>query len=246
MDYIWIVEINSFCSVVMGIVLYSLYKNYDRQTKQRCYMKAVLFAVLSFISEMLWALIESRILLFPRYANFFVNAVYDVAACCTGYFWLCYVETSLESKFIQSRLLKTIALLPVVIIIAAVIGSFFNGFLFYIDENNKYVRGKYLYLHVVMCQLYTLITSAHAFYKSIETKSYMKKIEYRILSMFLIFPLVLGLIQIFVPHIPSISVGITLSFLFVYIDLQNLLISVDTLTSLNNRNQLMRYLSMRI
>ena len=64
--------------------------------------------------------------------------------------------------------------------------------------------------------------------------------------MFLLFPLSIGIIQIVVPDIPSISVGVTLAFLFVYIDLQNLLISVDTLSGLNNRNQLLRYLTARI
>ncbi len=64
--------------------------------------------------------------------------------------------------------------------------------------------------------------------------------------MFLLFPLTIGIIQILMPNIPTVSVGITLAFLFVYIDLQNLLISVDTLTGINNRNQLMRYLGSRI
>ena len=97
-----------------------------------------------------------------------------------------------------------------------------------------------------MCHFYTVVTSVHALIKSLRCKVFLKAKEYRILSMFLIFPLVIGIIQIIAPAIPSVSVGVTLAFLFVYIDLQNLLISVDTLTGLNNRNQLMRYLSARI
>ena len=129
---------------------------------------------------------------------------------------------------------------------AGVIASVYTGALFYIDTNNVYHRGDYIMLHVAMCQLYSIITSVHAFIKSIRCKVYLKAKEYRILSMFLIFPLVIGIIQIIVPSVPSVSVGVTLAFLFVYIDLQNLLISVDTLTGLNNRNQLMRFLSAKM
>ena len=131
-------------------------------------------------------------------------------------------------------------------IVIGVILSYFNGCIFYIDESNVYHRGDYILLHVVLCHLYTITTTIHAFVKSVRCKVYLKAIEYRILSMFLFFPLAVGLIQIAVPYIPSISVGVTVAFLFVYVELQNLLISVDTLSGLNNRNQLLRYLGTRM
>ncbi len=53
MDYIWIVEINSFCLLLLGILLYSLCKNYDRQTKQRYYMKAIISGMIAFSCEII-------------------------------------------------------------------------------------------------------------------------------------------------------------------------------------------------
>lgn len=246
MDYIWIIEINIFCAVVLGIILYSLIVNYDRQTKQRYYMKAILMGILSFLCDINWSLIESHFLDEPPILNYLTNSVYCIAAIFMGYYWLCYVETSLESEWIKKFSFKLVAGLPVVIVIVGVVISYFNGFLFYINEDNVYQRGPYIFLHTGLCHLYTILTSAHALIKAIRTKNYLKSIEYRILSMFLLFPLAIGIIQIIVPNIPTVSMGVTLAFLFVYIDLQNLLISVDTLSGLNNRNQLMRYLGSRI
>ena len=246
MDYVWIIELDSFCAVILGILLYSLFKNYDRQTKQRYYMKAVIAGTISCLCDVNWGLIEGGFIPEPRVANFLTNAIYEISSTMMGYYWLCYVETALDSKFIKTKYLKHIAKLPVIIIIGGVIASVYNGAFFYIDSNNVYHRGDYVLIHVAMSQLYSVITSVHAFIKSFKCKNYLKAKEYRILSMFLIFPLVIGIIQIIVPAVPSVGVGITLAFLFVYIDLQNLLISVDTLTGLNNRNQLMRFLSMRI
>ena len=246
MDYIWIVEINAFCFLILGILMYSLCKNYDRQTKQRYYMKSIIAGMVSFVCEISWALIESKILPIPRFLNFLSNGIYDISTTLMGYYWLCYVEIALNSESLKNDHLKRLAKVPVIIIFVSVVVSYFNGFLFYIDENNVYHRGNFVILHIVLCQLYTVITSVHAFVMSVRCKSYMKSVEYKILAMFLFFPLLVGLIQIAVPNIPSISVGVTLAFVFVYIDLQNLLISIDTLSGLNNRNQLIRYLSSRM
>ena len=246
MDFVWIIEIDAFCTVIMGILLYSLFKNYDRQTKQRYYMKAIITGTVSFLCDINWGLIEGGFIPEPPAANFLTNAIYELSSVMMGYYWLCYVETALESKFIKTKYLKHIAAIPVLIVMAGVIASTFNGLFFYVDENNVYHRGPYVMIHVAMCHFYTVITSVHAFIKSLRCKVFLKAKEYRILSMFLLFPLIIGIIQIIVPQIPTVSIGVTLAFLFVYIDLQNLLISVDTLTGLNNRNQLMRYLSARI
>ena len=246
MDYIWIIEINIFCFTLMGILLYSLGRNYDRQIKQRYFMKSIIAGMTSFLCEIVWAMIESHIIHAPSFVNFCVNGLYDIVTILTGYYWLCYVETALGADFIKGRFLRHAAKLPVIIITACVVLSYFNGMLFYIDENNVYRRGDFVLVHVVLCHLFTIITSTHAFVKSIMCKSDFKYVEYKVLAMFLLFPLSIGIIQIVVPNIPSISVGITLAFVFVYIDLQNLLISVDTLSGLNNRNQFFRYLTARI
>lgn len=246
MYYRWVIEINAFCAAILGIVLYSLYKNYDRQTKQRYYMKTIVSGIVSFFCEINWSLIESGILAEPPFANYLTNAIYDISAILMGYYWLCYVELSLESSNMKKKLYWYLARIPVIVIIVCVVLSYFNGFLFYIDENGFYHRGRFVMLHVVLCHFYSIATSLHAFIRSLKCKNYMKVKEYRILSMFLVFPFVIGIIQIIIPDIPTVSVGVTLSFLFVYIDLQNLLISVDTLSGLNNRNQLLRYLGVRM
>ena len=246
MDYIWIIELDSFCTLILGILLYNFFKYYDRQTKQHYYMLALIAGIISCICDVNWGLIEGGFLPEPREANFLTNAIYEISSTMMGYYWLCYVETSLDSKFIKTKYLKHIAKLPVIIIIGGVIVSVYTGALFYIDANNIYHRGDYVLIHVAMSYLYLIITSVHAFIKSFTCNNYLKSREYRSLSMFLIFLLILGIVQIIFPSVPSVGVGVTLAFLSVYIDLQNLLITVDSLTGLNNKKQLMRFLSSKI
>lgn len=246
MNYFWIIELDSFCTLILGILIYNFFKNYDRQAKQHFYVMALIAGTISCLCDVNWGLIEGGFIPEPRAANFLTNAIYEISSTMMGYYWLCYVEMSLDSKFIKTKYLKHIAKLPVIVIIAGVIVSVYTGALFYIDSDNIYHRGEYVMIHVAMSYLYLIITSVHAFIKSLICKNYLKAKEYRILSMFLIFLLILGIIQLIFPSVPSVGVGVTLAFLFVYIDLQNLLITVDALTGLNNKKQLMRYLSSKI
>ncbi len=246
MDYVWIIEINIFCAVILGIILYSLLRNYDRQMKQRYYMQTIVMGIVSCLADVNWSLIQGHYVNEPPLLNFITNGIYCISSIIMSYMWLCYVETALESKIFKNRLFRIVMQLPIYIVIAGVIISYFNGAFFYIDENNIYHRGPYILVHTLLCHLFTILTSTHALIKAITIKNYLKSIEYRILSMFLLFPLLIGLIQIIFPNIPTVSMGFTLAFLFVYIDLQNLLISIDTLSGLNNRNQLIRFLSSRM
>ena len=246
MDYTWIIQINSLNLVTLGIILYSVCKNYDRQIRQRYFINALLTAMISFCADINWGLIEGKFIAEPRIANFLTNSIYLISTIILSYFWFCYVEYALGASFINNPLVHKLIKIPIIITIAGVIISYFNGFFFYIDDNNIYRRGNFIILHTALCHTYTIFTTFHALYRSIKCKIYVKTIEYRILARFLFCPFGIGLIQILLPYVPTVSSGITLSFLYIYIDLQNLLISVDTLSGLNNRTQLLRYLGARL
>ncbi|WP_027728654.1 GGDEF domain-containing protein [Treponema sp. C6A8] len=246
MDYAWIIQINSLNLVTLGIILYSVCKNYDRQIRQRYFINALVIAMISFSADINWGLIEGKFINEPRIANFLTNSTYLISTIILSYCWFCYVEYALGASFMNNKLVRKIITIPVIIIVIGVILSYFNGFFFYIDENNIYRRGNFIILHTAFCHIYTIFTTIHAVIRSVKCKIYLKAIEYRILAMFLFFPFGIGIIQILLPNIPTVSSGITLSFLYIYIDLQNLLISVDTLSGLNNRTQLLRYLGARL
>lgn len=246
MGYTWIAELNFFCAICLTIIFHSINRSYDHGTRQRFYLKTMRMAMLSFLLDAFWALSEGKLINVPPFVMFISNGLYYIAVILAGYWWLCYVEVALESKFLQSKIINKIAFIPVIFTVIGVIISYRHGFFFYIDSNGIYHRGKYILLHTVCCHLYTILVSGHALVRSLQTKNYIKAKEYRVLSIFLFFPLSMGIIQIIVPQIPTVCVGLTLAYLYVYIDIQDLKISIDPLSGINNRNQLIKYLSTKI
>ena len=62
-----------------------------------------------------------------------------------------------------------------------------------------------------------------------------------------IFPLVVIILQMFfLPGTPSISIGMTISVLIIFVNIQSQRISIDPLTGLNNRNHLNRFLDSKV
>ena len=70
--------------------------------------------------------------------------------------------------------------------------------------------------------------------------------ECKTLASFIILPMLMGIVQFFNQQIPTLCVGISLSFLIVFLSFQEHQISLDSLTGLNNRVRLHKYLDSRI
>jgi len=205
--------------------------------------------VICIIADIGFLFIESDSGAFLRkgpYINFFVNFIYYVFDVATAFYWFMYAEYSIDGKIKNSKPLLFLAIAPMAVNMVLCIVSFWTGTLFWINENNMYERGSLFFLNSGICYIYTIFASVHAFIKSFKTSVIFKKKEYRIISAYILFPFVLGVIQIFYPDIPTVCLGMAIPILFVHIKLQDLKISTDYLTNMNNRNQLIRYLTAKI
>ena len=59
----------------------------------------------------------------------------------------------------------------------------------------------------------------------------------------MIYAFIAQILQVFFPGYPLIEIGLTVSLLGVFVELRNSNISIDPLTQINNRGQLLRYLT---
>ena len=109
-----------------------------------------------------------------------------------------------------------------------------------------YHRGPLYSLQLLCSYGYVAFTAAKALVLSKRTIRYAQKIEYRTLAYFVVAPLTAGTIQVLIPGISTLCVGTTFGALYVFLTMQEQMISADALTGLNNRSKLMQYLYERI
>ena len=246
---IYIIEVNVICLFIILFTLSSVFSKSERQVSVRYYTKCIISSGICVLMDILFQLIENsrfEVLRATPFLNFADNCIYYIFDVLAAFFWFMYAEYSIEGAVKNKKILYYIALSPVIINTLLCIITYSTGLYFYIDDAGKYVRGPLFFVNTAICYLYVIFASIHALIKSFKTQVFFKKAEYRILSGYIVFPIVLAFIQIIYPDIPTVCLGMAIPIMYVHIKMQDLQISTDYLTNMNNRNQLIRYLTTKI
>lgn len=239
-------EVNVFAILVLAILLYNVITGVDKQNNQYLFAKVLASQIVFLTLDILWACVQGKYLNISKDLNFLISASYFIMSGFCGYNWFVYSENLQRSKLISENKFKFLNLIPFIILIILTVTSYKTHWLIYIDDNNIYHRGKLYILQIILAFGYIIFTTIKAFIKAFDKQNYIYKHQYLSISSFVIIPLIFCILQAFTKEIPLLCVGTTLAMINVYIKSQAQLISVDPLTQLNNRNQLIKYLSNKI
>lgn len=201
------------------------------------YAMCMLCAVLCVV-ETVGFLVDGQQFFAARQLAFLCNVIVLCLAAVLSFLWICYVDYRLFQDRQRLRKRYVFGALPIaLIIIAAILNSWFSIF-FWITEDNIYYR-KPLFLWA--CGLiYCYIT-----YGAILAFHYRKQVDKYLFMPVLTFiiPIYVGsLLQLFHYGIALTWVSVALGLTFFYISLQSEDSYLDPLTNLYNRNYLMHYM----
>lgn len=240
------IEINVTCIFLLGLILYKMFVNHNTTGNRPYFCYVVLNALFLCLFDTFWALIESGIVDLSSHINFVVNCLYLFQAGHLGYSWYLFSEATLDRPSFHNRIKRYISAVPIFILLILCVSSYWTGNIFYIDETNSYTRGDLYFLQPLISYSYIIYSAIKALILGRMQTNHIKHLECRALASFLILPLLAGIIQLFNQKIPTLCVGISLSLLTVFMTFQEHQISLDSLTGLNNRFRLHRYLESRL
>lgn len=240
MDHILYVEINLICILIVAVEIIQLARDIDKTPRVRLFTGLMCCALLSFGFDLAWAFLHAAGA--PEPLSWAINQLYFLALNLTSVFWLFYAETCMESAWLHKKGLLCLALTPSVLLQLVTLG----GLVFHIDPEG-YQRGPLHWFQVIVAYLYIAWPAVRAYIRSGQRQYYAHRAEYRMLASFVVFPLLFSVLQLFLGgDAPMLCVGITMSIILLYQNRQARLISRDPLTGLNNRTQLIQYLSEHI
>lgn len=242
METLLYAEINIFAILILATLLYSILIDIDKQNNKRLFLNVLISQILFFLLDLIWCFIESNYLTTTITVNFIINALYFIMSGICGYFWFIYSEAMQQSIFIKNKKYKLIIFIPTLILTLMTLLSYKTHWIFYIDDNNIYHRGNLHILQIIISYGYVAFTTIKAFIYAIKKENYAERKKYLILSSFTIIPTMSCILQL-ITELPLMCMGITLAVINVYINSQEQLISIDPLTQLNNRNELIKCLS---
>jgi diguanylate cyclase (GGDEF)-like protein len=191
------------------------------------------------VTDVLWALMEDNLLVLPRLLNAAINAVTVMAVVFGCYFWFRFIEDRLH---FARRSLDTLLKLPLLIVCTLDVISIFTGWLFYIDAQGHFQNAPLFFLHTTTNYFYLLIPTGYSLYRAARTHSRQDRSEYLTYALYMVAPLISGMLEDVFPLVPLLALNIFLMILILFLMIQNLQIYNDALTGLNNRRRLNRYL----
>ena len=238
------VEVNLGCVCILMLLLYSIKRLPTPQLKYTLFQNLILWHIIYFISDSAWALVNDNVLPKNVITVLVVNYLNVVIMPVVAYSCFIFAEigtrTDMTRKQIERFRFKLI--IPIVLQALALFVTFCKFPDFWLDDQLEPIDFYYFLLSLLpMC--YWIAATIRGLLRARNVQNRPNLRTYLVVASYTPGVLIAGGAQvIFSLTTPLFCFWCTFIILFVYLHLQNHLISTDSLTMLNNRNRLHHYL----
>ena len=241
--------------MIMNIaILVLLWHNDIRRGRGPVLMNQRLFRILIWInimtmfSDLVQVMFNGTNFAYSYFIENLMIFMYYIFQSMVGFIFTLYVDYELYPD--NKRLKKRLPYYAIFVVLAYVmsIASFWTKWIFYVDENNTYIRGNLFYVPTIFAFIYVF----HILYllldyrKSGKVDNNLQQELYRRLFLFPLIPCIGSIVQILVPGAPWILSLTTIAILINHITIQNGYMARDHLTGLYNRAQLETFVNYQL
>ena len=231
-------EINLLSIAVLVIIRWKTL-GVTRMVAQRNFSMAVDSMAIFFLSDTFWVLTENGVLPYSKWVILLSKDVYFFATAAMCFFWFVFFEYLQDSPFVKSKKRLWMSTVFVWVQLTSIIVNYFTHILYYVDANNRYQRGPLFICLYLFSYVYVLFTCTKALIAIINKKYAGKRKIYIWVASFPVIPAIGGIIQFLFPRFPVVCGVLAIEVLIIYLNWTDEMISLDPLTRLNNRKQLL-------
>lgn len=241
--FIYYASSNIVGSIIFGIMLGHDRLSVDRQEKQLKYDHALIAFIIYFLSDSVWAGVDSGVLPVNTASVLITDFSNYVIMTAITYAWLRYVMAVEQVQNRNQTSTKIALAVPFLLSLIGVVVTYLIAPSLLIDENFQNTNLFDIYL-VSVPYIYIIAIIIYSIRKAIGEKNPVEKKKHLYIGLFPIMVLVGGLLQmILMPELPIFCFASTILMIIFYIQSMDRQISIDPLTKLSNRGQLERYVS---
>ncbi len=237
-------EVNLGCVCVLMLLFYSIKKLPTPLLKYPLFQKLVLCHIIYFISDSMWAFVNDGVLPKNTFSVLLVNYSNIVILPVVAYSCFLFAEISTRPDMTRKQIehLQVKLLIPIIAQALILLVSFIVAPDFWLDDKLEPCDLYYMLL-AIMPMLYWITATIRGVIRAREVQNQPNFRTYLIVASYTPGVLIAGGAQVFFAlTTPLFCFWCTFIILFVYLHLQNQLISTDSLTMLNNRNRLHDFL----
>lgn len=238
-------EANIVCAIFIGLMLtHDLFK-VSRQEKQMLFDYALTAHIAYFISDSCWAAVLGGVLPRARWLVLTVNLTNLIFLASIGFFWFFFALESVGMPLWRNRKKDkrmNLIRLPLVGAIAILLIGFLVAPDFWVSPAGE-LSIAYYPLLIIPPVLYILASFLCALRQARKQENAANRRYFILVGVYPLSMLVFAAAQFRFSYLPVFCFGLTGMLLFFYIQTMEDRISLDPMTGLNNRGQLLRYVS---
>ena len=234
-------EANIVCILILLILLVNDRLHNTRQEKQIRFNWTVVAHIGYFISDIGWAAVLSGNLPRTRLLVGLFNFTNLVMMHLLAFEWFLYMAASENMDFRKSRRRRNLCRTPMIVSVLVMVVAYVIAPEFWISKDGE-LNSLYYLMLILMPVLYMIAAFVISLRNARKTRSRENKKLYLLIGIYPLAVVVSGLIQTIFLDAPLFCFGCTIMLLFFYIENMQTLVSVDSLTRLNNRGQINRYM----
>ena len=231
---------SAVCILIFGILLVNDKISMNRQEKQIKFDHALIAHILYFVSDIVWAAIVGGIIPKTHFSVAFVNFSNFVLLPLIAYEWSLFAASSEKLSFIESSRGRMLFRLPIAFMTTAMFVAYIIAPYFWVGEAGE-LNDLYYIMFLIAPVTYLVTSCVQSLIKAHKTEDPSEKKLFRMIGLYPLAIIVFGIIQLAYASVPLFCFGCTIMMLFFYIRSMQDQVSLDPLTKLNNRGQLIKY-----
>ena len=235
-------EANIVCAIIFGILLfYDLRKN-DRQEKQLKFDQAIAANILYFICDIFWAAVLAGKLPHTTLAVASFNFINYILLSAIAYNWFLFAAASENLPIMKSKRGRMLIRLPFIVMTFVIIIAYITDPEFWISPSGELNSLYYIFMTIAPL-IYVITAFILSIKNAFKKENYINRTKFLLIGIYPLLLAAIGVLQTFTTSAPLFCFGNTIIFVIFYIQDMQDMISLDPLTKLNNRGQLIRYAS---
>ena len=227
------IELDALFLLILCVIVWQSVRNVNQQMKIIRFRNVVYGIMAALGLDIIWMLVDGEQFPGGIAINYVVNALFLGLGVLLGCMWYLYVLDTLNYHISGRR--AWIILLPGLIFMALNLLSIKTGWIFYITEENVYVRGPLFWLQEIGALAMLLVSFLHILYAAIRKTNDVPVKEIRKLLGFYIVPVVGTLVSMPFTGMPGTWTCASVSVILIYLSALDQENMRDSLTGLNNR-----------
>ena len=241
-------EVYFVCMLVIGLLLYWMLRSKANSESERWLRRVLICFLLNFAANFAFTLFNGLQLVpslrFP--ASYFFKTCYHITLCVGVFTWCGYGETELKSGLFQKERSFRLLLIPLLIPIVGAVLNLWTHWLFCITESGAYVRRGQFQGQMGFLLAASSLCSARLIRHGRRETDPTKRDHFFLTASFPLCLLASWLLSFVGESVPVICVSIMVELLCLYMGTVSQQISLDKLTQVNNRQNLLGFMEYKL